>query len=222
MTTDVKCVPGGRHVVRQRRRSPRRRAAQSGLACTDRWRVRRAGRRRRRHGHLRAPRRTSCPARAQTADLDEQPGARLPRRTRSGRTSSGSAICKVESRPLSAGSRSVSRAPPRCGGAALCRSVACRHRSARFAKFHGRSPELLGPEEVRAYQLHLWESGASWTLFNQAVCALRFLYSVTLRVDWSVEQLPYGRRPRKLRVVLSQDEVARFLQAVDYPSTVWR
>lgn len=93
---------------------------------------------------------------------------------------------------------------------------------ARFAKFHGRSPELLGPEEVRAYQLHLRESGASWTLFNQAVCALRFLYSVTLRVDWSVEQLPYGRRPRKLRVVLSQDEVARFLQAVDYPSTVWR
>ena len=88
---------------------------------------------------------------------------------------------------------------------------------ARFAKFHGRSPDQLGPEEVRAYQLHLRESGVSWTLFNQAVCALKFLYSVTLRVDWPVEHIPYGRSPRKLRVVLSQDEVARLLQAVDHP-----
>ena len=33
---------------------------------------------------------------------------------------------------------------------------------ARFAKFYNRSPEKLGPEEVRAYQLHLIKSGASW------------------------------------------------------------
>jgi integrase/recombinase XerD len=38
---------------------------------------------------------------------------------------------------------------------------------------------------------------------------------VTLRVEWSVEQIPYGKRPRKLRVVLSQDEVVRLLAAVD-------
>jgi site-specific recombinase XerD len=86
---------------------------------------------------------------------------------------------------------------------------------ARFAKFHGRSPELLGAEEVRAYQLHLRESGVSWSLFNQAVCALKFLYTVTLRVGWPVAHIPYGRKPRKLRVVLSQDEVVRLLSAVD-------
>jgi len=86
---------------------------------------------------------------------------------------------------------------------------------ARFAKFHGRSPERLGPEEVRAYQMHLREAGASWSLFNQAVCALKFLYTVTLRVAWPVEHIPYGRKPRTLRVVLSQDEVVRFLSAVD-------
>ena len=86
---------------------------------------------------------------------------------------------------------------------------------ARFAKFHGRSPDLLGPEEVRAYQVHLHESGASWSLFNQAVCALKFLYAVTLRVNWPVEHIPYGRKPRKLCVVLSQDEVVRLLSAVD-------
>jgi integrase/recombinase XerD len=85
---------------------------------------------------------------------------------------------------------------------------------ARFAKFHGRSPELLGAEEVRAYQVHLQNSGASWSLFNQAVCALKFLYSVTLHVDWPVAQIPHGRKPRTLPVVLSQDEVVRLLSAV--------
>src|SRR5262249_19443871 len=87
----------------------------------------------------------------------------------------------------------------------------------RFAKFHGRSPDLLGLEEVRAYQLHLRESGASWCLFNQAVCALKFLYTVTLQVAWPVEHIPYGRRPRKVRVVLSQEEVVRLLEAVNNP-----
>jgi integrase/recombinase XerD len=86
---------------------------------------------------------------------------------------------------------------------------------ARFAAFHGRSPHQLGPEDVRTYQLHLLESGTSWSLFNQAVCALKFLYAVTLHVAWPVAQIPYGRKPRKLRVVLSQDEVVRLLSAVD-------
>ena len=88
---------------------------------------------------------------------------------------------------------------------------------ARFAKFHKRSPELLGPEEVRAYQKHLLDSGASWSVFNQTVCALKFLYGVTLRSAWSVEQIPYGNKPRKLPVVLSQDEVVQLIGAVDHP-----
>jgi site-specific recombinase XerD len=86
---------------------------------------------------------------------------------------------------------------------------------ARFAKFHNRSPDGLGAEEVRAYQVHLHELGVSWSLFNQAVCALKFLYAVTLHVEWSVVQIPYARLPRKVRVVLSQDEVVRLLTAVD-------
>lgn len=87
---------------------------------------------------------------------------------------------------------------------------------ARFAKFHGRSPELLGAEEVRAYQKHLLVLGVSWSLFNQAVCALKFLYGVTLRVAWPVEHIPFGRKPRKLPVVLSQDEVVRLIEAVSH------
>jgi integrase/recombinase XerD len=86
---------------------------------------------------------------------------------------------------------------------------------ARFAKFHGRSPDLLGLEEVRTYQMHLRDSGASWSLFNQAVCALKFLYGVTLQVAWPVAHIPYGRKPKTLPVVLSQDEVVRLIEAVD-------
>lgn len=86
---------------------------------------------------------------------------------------------------------------------------------ARFAKFHRRSPHLLGPEDVRAYQVYLCNSGVSWSLFNQAVCALKFLYTETLHVTWPVEHIPYGRKPRTLRVVLGQDEVVRLLEGVD-------
>src|SRR6478672_10321282 len=51
---------------------------------------------------------------------------------------------------------------------------------ARFAKHFGKSPELLGSEEMRAFQLHLLAKKVSWSLFNQAVCALRFFYGKTL------------------------------------------
>jgi integrase/recombinase XerD len=88
---------------------------------------------------------------------------------------------------------------------------------ARFAKFHGRSPEQLGAEEVRAYQKHMLDLGTSWSVFNQAVCALKFLYRVTLQVAWPVEQIPYGRKPRKLPSVLSQEEVVRLVEAVRHP-----
>ncbi len=90
-------------------------------------------------------------------------------------------------------------------------------RIAGYAKFHGRSPEQLGPDDVRAYQLHLLGAGTSWSLFNQTVCALKFLYRVTLRVHWPVEQIPYGRKPRPLPVVLSQEEVVRLIEAVPHP-----
>jgi integrase/recombinase XerD len=88
---------------------------------------------------------------------------------------------------------------------------------ARFAKFHKRSPDLLGAEDVRAYQKHMLDRGVSWSLFNQAVSALKFLYQVTLRVSWPVEQIPYGRKPRSLPAVLSQDEVVRLVEAVRHP-----
>ena len=85
---------------------------------------------------------------------------------------------------------------------------------ARFARHFGRSPEYLGPEETRQYQLHLLEKKLSWSSFNQSVCALRFLYGTTLgRADY-IERLPYGRRPKRLPVVLDRQEVMELLACV--------
>ena len=86
---------------------------------------------------------------------------------------------------------------------------------ARFAKFYGRSPEQLDQEDIRAYLLRIIAEGrVSWSHYNVIVCALRFLYRVTLRKDWAVERLPYAKRPKKLPTVLSPAEVIRLLECV--------
>ena len=86
-------------------------------------------------------------------------------------------------------------------------------RIACFAKHFGRSPELLGPDEVREFQLHLLQRRVSWSSFNQAVCALRFLYGTTLGRPEQLPLIPYGKRPKTLPSVLSPDEVLRLLNA---------
>jgi len=84
-----------------------------------------------------------------------------------------------------------------------------------FAKHFGKSPEHLGPEEVRSYQVYLVnEKKASWSSFNQAVCALRFFYRHTLPRDWHVDMIPFGKKPKTLPTVLSGTEVHQFLQCV--------
>ncbi len=86
---------------------------------------------------------------------------------------------------------------------------------ANFARHFGKSPELLGPEEIRQYQVYLVEQRhVSWSYFNQAVCALRFFYRHTLGRDWVVAHIPFPRQPRKLPVVLSQAEVIRLFDAI--------
>ena len=68
------------------------------------------------------------------------------------------------------------------------------HAVAKFARHFNRSPDRLGLEEVRAYQIHLTTTGISWAGFNVAVCALRFLYGVTLGRTAMVERIPYARK----------------------------
>jgi integrase/recombinase XerD len=89
---------------------------------------------------------------------------------------------------------------------------------AEFARHFHASPENLGPEHVRSYLLHLvQERQVSWSVYNQARCALQFLYRVTLGQDWVVAQVACPKMPRRLPVVLSPDEMARFLDALHNP-----
>ena len=85
---------------------------------------------------------------------------------------------------------------------------------AKFGQFFKCSPERLDLADVRAFQVHLVASGISWSALNQTVCALRFLYGVTLGRPDLPERIPHAREPRKLPVVLGADEVVRFLEAV--------
>jgi integrase/recombinase XerD len=87
-------------------------------------------------------------------------------------------------------------------------------RVSQFARYFGKSPELLGADHVRRYQLYLvQEKRASWSQVAQNVAALRFLYGVTLRKPWVVEKLPLPKVPKKLPVVLTVAEVRRLLAA---------
>ena len=88
------------------------------------------------------------------------------------------------------------------------------HAVQKFSRHFGRSPDGLDLEEVRAFQVHLVSAGISWAALNQIVCALRFFYGVTLGRDMIPERIPYARKPRTLPIVLSGDEVVRFLEAV--------
>jgi site-specific recombinase XerD len=85
-----------------------------------------------------------------------------------------------------------------------------------FARHFNKSPELLGPEEIREYQIYLvQERDVSTSLLIQVVAALRFLYGVTLEKPWPIDTIPYPKKARRLPVIPSQDEVAQFLGAIE-------
>jgi site-specific recombinase XerD len=86
---------------------------------------------------------------------------------------------------------------------------------ARFAKHFQKSPDLLGPEEVRAYQVYLLKyNGASPGQLRQFVAAARFLYGVTLEKDWAIKKIAYPTAPKRLPVILSEAEVRQLLNSV--------
>jgi integrase/recombinase XerD len=88
-------------------------------------------------------------------------------------------------------------------------------RVSNFARHFGRSPQHLGRDDVRSYLLHLvQEKKVSWSVYNQTLCALRFCYEVTLGRKDVLERIPFPKQPKRLPVVLSPDEVARFFAAL--------
>jgi site-specific recombinase XerD len=87
-------------------------------------------------------------------------------------------------------------------------------------RYCDRSPTELTFEDVRRYQLHLTQSGLAPASINGAMVALRFLFRVTLKRPEAVDYIPIVRQPQRLPVVLTQDEVARLLEAA--PGLKWR
>ena len=99
---------------------------------------------------------------------------------------------------------------------APCTQFSYLYEVSRFARHFGRSPDLLGPAEVRAYCLYLiQDKHLAASSITVALSAIRFLYKVTLKRGWNFEDdIPSHRAPRKLPVILSQQEVGQFLDAV--------
>ena len=82
-----------------------------------------------------------------------------------------------------------------------------------LAAFLGRSPDTASFEDIRRFQLHLAANGADTPTRNHTVSALRFFFRVTLKRYDIIEHTAFIHQPRKLPVVLSPEEVARFLDA---------
>jgi integrase/recombinase XerD len=85
-----------------------------------------------------------------------------------------------------------------------------------FARYFKKSPEQLGPEEIRAYQVYLTnELRLAPKSVLIAVAALRFLYKISLKREWSFDEvIPAPKAPQKLPVILSPEEVLQFLDCI--------
>jgi integrase/recombinase XerD len=83
-----------------------------------------------------------------------------------------------------------------------------------FSKYFRRSPDLLGPDDIRKYQVHLFrDRKLSPGTIEGHTAALRFLFVKTLRRPYVPDQIPFPKCPRKLPTVLSQEEVARLIDS---------
>ena len=82
-----------------------------------------------------------------------------------------------------------------------------------FTAFLGRSPDTATNDDLRRFQLHMAQQQVSPWSINAAIAALRFFFTVTLERPDLVRPLRIVNEPRKAPVVLSQEEVARLLEA---------
>jgi site-specific recombinase XerD len=87
----------------------------------------------------------------------------------------------------------------------------------KLTRFLGQSPDTATPEDLRLFQLHLAESGVSSMSINSTITGLKFLFEVTLDDQQVMKKMSHVYEPRKLPVVLSAEEISRFLDAISNP-----
>ena len=83
----------------------------------------------------------------------------------------------------------------------------------RFARFLGRSPDTATTDDIRQFQIAQHDAGMPVPTMNSIVSALRFLFTITVDRPDLARRLVRAKHPRNLPIVLSQDEVARLLDA---------
>lgn len=85
---------------------------------------------------------------------------------------------------------------------------------ASFANHFHCSPDQLGPEEIRAYQVYLLtERKMGARTVGHHTAALRFFFCKTLKRNYSVEEVPYPKAGRKLPIILTQEEAVRLIDS---------
>jgi integrase/recombinase XerD len=87
-----------------------------------------------------------------------------------------------------------------------------------FARHFNRAPDRLGLRHIREYQAQLFQKRKlSPGTVAHRLAALRFFYIKTLKKAWSVAETPYPKKSHRLPAILSQEEVARLIDAADTP-----
>jgi site-specific recombinase XerD len=92
------------------------------------------------------------------------------------------------------------------------------HAVEHFSRYFHRRPDQLGPEHIRQYQAALFTKlKFSPRTVTLRLAALRFFYIQVLKRGWSVAETPYPKKILRLPQVLSQEEVARLIDAAEFP-----
>src|SRR6202158_1221500 len=87
-----------------------------------------------------------------------------------------------------------------------------------FSRYFNCSPDRLGPRHIREYQAALFQKRKfSPNTVAQHLAALRFFYVKTLKKAWSITETPYPKKAVLLPTILSQEEVARLIDAARPP-----
>jgi integrase/recombinase XerD len=83
-----------------------------------------------------------------------------------------------------------------------------------FARYFHRPPDELGKEQIRAYQVHLFqERKLGVRTVGLHTAALRFFFCKTLKRMYPVEEVPYPRAPRRLPIILTREEAIRLIDS---------
>ena len=87
-----------------------------------------------------------------------------------------------------------------------------------YAQFYGKSPMLLGSNEIREY-LHFMikNRNVSRSYINVIYSALKFLYVDTLHQPWDLQAIPRSKKAKKLPIILAPSELTQLFNVISNP-----